>query len=187
MPSSSSFLKVSGAQPFSYFLNGGAAKKSRKSRKSRKSKKTRSVVRKKTRMKTKQKRVKSRMKTNKGKRISKRKSLRKSNRSRTLTLPESTKQRQTDSYQWINEIPSYVRSSSLSSKKSLRCKCDKNKKIKGTEPSPKGLGHCAHCTPLNVIIKGKDGKLWENKKYSKGKRWKKVKSQNGGFIRSGTY
>lgn len=154
MPSSSSFLRVSGAQPFSYFLNGGAAKKSKKS------KKTRSVVRKKTRMKTK-KRVKSRMKTNK-KRISKRKSLRKSNRSRTLTLP------------------------SMSSEKTLRCKCDKKRKIKGTEPSPKGLGYCAHCTPVNVTMRGKDGKLWENVKYSKGKRWKKV-NQSGGFIRGGTF
>tara|TARA_Y100000817_G_scaffold313866_2_gene311016 strand:+ start:134 stop:340 length:207 start_codon:yes stop_codon:yes gene_type:complete len=45
--------------------------------------------------------------------------------------------------------------------------------FKGTEPSPKGLGYCAHCTPLNVIMKGKDGKLWENKKFSKGKRWVK--------------
>lgn len=154
MPSSSSFLRVSGAQPFSYFLNGGAAKKSKKS------KKTRSVVRKKTRMKTK-KRVKSRMKTNK-KRNSKRKSLRKSNRSRTLTLP------------------------SISSEKTLRCKCDKKRKIKGTEPSPKGLGYCAHCTPVNVTMRGKDGKLWENVKYSKGKRWKKV-NQSGGFIRGGTF
>lgn len=154
MPSSSSFLRVSGAQPFSYFLNGGAAKKSKKS------KKTRSVVRKKTRMKTK-KRVKSRMKTNK-KRISKRKSLRKSNRSRTLTLP------------------------SMSSEKTLHCKCDKKRKIKGTEPSPKGLGYCAHCTPVNVTMRGKDGKLWENVKYSKGKRWKKV-NQSGGFIRGGTF
>jgi len=159
MPSSSSFLKVSGAQPFSYFLNGGAAKKSRKS------KKTRSVVRKKTRMKTK-KRVKSKMKTKKKRvksRISNRKSLRKSNRSRTLTLP------------------------SMSSKKPLRCKCDEKRKIKGTEPSPKGLGYCAHCTPENVTMRGKDGKLWENVKYSKGKRWKKVKNQTGGFIRGGTY
>ena len=153
MPSSSSFLRVSGAQPFSYFLNGGAAKKSKKS------KKTRSVVRKKTRMKTK-KRVKSRMKTKK--RNSKRKSLRKSNRSRTLTLP------------------------SMSSEKTLRCKCDKKRKIKGTEPSPKGLGYCAHCTPVNVTMRGKDGKLWENVKYSKGKRWKKV-NQSGGFIRGGTF
>ena len=153
MPSSSSFLRVSGAQPFSYFLNGGAAKKSKKS------KKTRSVVRKKTRMKTK-KRVKSRMKTKK--RNSKRKTLRKSNRSRTLTLP------------------------SMSSEKTLRCKCDKKRKIKGTEPSPKGLGYCAHCTPVNVTMRGKDGKLWENVKYSKGKRWKKV-NQSGGFIRGGTF
>ena len=44
----------------------------------------------------------------------------------------------------------------------------------GEEPSPKGLGYCARCTPLNITMKGKDGKLWENKKYSKGKRWVRV-------------
>ena len=46
--------------------------------------------------------------------------------------------------------------------------------FKGSEPSPKGLGYCAHCTPLNVTMKGKDGNLWQNEKYSKGKRWIKV-------------
>ena len=53
-----------------------------------------------------------------------------------------------------------------------------NKSVKayftGEEPSPKGFGYCARCTPLNVIMKGKDGNLWENKKYSKGKRWIRV-------------
>ena len=44
----------------------------------------------------------------------------------------------------------------------------------GKEPSPKGLGYCARCTPLNVTMKGTDGNLWENKKYSKGKRWVRV-------------
>ena len=55
--------------------------------------------------------------------------------------------------------------------------CNKNTSyghFKGNEPSPKGLGYCAHCTPLNVIIKGKDGDLWQNKKYSRGKRWVKL-------------
>ena len=33
--------------------------------------------------------------------------------------------------------------------------------------------------------KGKDGKLWENKKYLRGKRW--VKVQTGGFIRGENY
>ena len=74
----------------------------------------------------------------------------------------------------------------MSSEKTLRCKCDKKRKIKGTEPSPKGLGYCAHCTPVNVTMRGKVGKLWENVKYSKGKRWKKV-IQSGGFIRGGTF
>ena len=44
----------------------------------------------------------------------------------------------------------------------------------GKEPSPKGFGYCARCTPLNVTMKGKNGKLWENRKFSKGKRWVQV-------------
>ena len=54
----------------------------------------------------------------------------------------------------------------------------------GNEPSPKGLGYCARHTPLKVTMKGKDGNLWENQKYSKGKRWVKVRNDMvGGFIR----
>jgi len=60
------------------------------------------------------------------------------------------------------------------------CKC----RHKGDEPSPKGLGVCAHCTPLNVTMKGKDGNLWETKKYKKGVRWVKVRhDMTGGFMR----
>ena len=60
------------------------------------------------------------------------------------------------------------------------CEC----KHKGDEPSPKGLGFCAHCTPLNVTMKGKDGNLWETKKYKKGVRWVKVRhDMTGGFMR----
>lgn len=31
---------------------------------------------------------------------------------------------------------------------------------KGTEPSPKGFGHCAHLTPIGTIMKGTDGNKW---------------------------
>ena len=59
------------------------------------------------------------------------------------------------------------------------CEC----KHKGDEPSPKGLGFCAHCTPLNVTMKGKDGNLWETKKYKKGVRWVKVKPTDPKYIK----
>ena len=67
------------------------------------------------------------------------------------------------------------------------CICDKKKKFKGTEPSPKGLGHCAHCTEEGTIMKGKDGNWWKNTKYSKGIRWVKMKNvKTGGFVRAGS-
>ena len=56
----------------------------------------------------------------------------------------------------------------------LTCKKGVKAHFTGKEPSPKGLGYCARCTPLNITMKGKDGNLWENKKYSKGKRWVRV-------------
>ena len=59
------------------------------------------------------------------------------------------------------------------------CEC----KHKGDEPSPKGLGFCAHCTPLNVTMKGKDGNLWETKKYNKSVRWVKVKPTDPKYIK----
>ena len=58
--------------------------------------------------------------------------------------------------------------------KKRQCNCDSKKFYKGDEPSPKGLGFCAHCSPENITMKGLDGNLWRNEKYSKGKRWVKV-------------
>jgi hypothetical protein len=52
------------------------------------------------------------------------------------------------------------------------CKNDPSKKYIGTEPSPKGLGFCAHAEKLNTIKKGKDNQMWivaEDK--NKTKRW----------------
>lgn len=72
-------------------------------------------------------------------------------------------------------------------KKDKNCKCNKSKKYSGNEPSPKGLGYCAHCTPLHVTMKGKDGNLWENVKFKNSRRWVKVREDMiGGFLRPGT-
>ena len=60
-------------------------------------------------------------------------------------------------------------------KKKRQCNCDTDRFYQGNEPSPKGLGFCAHCIPENVTMKGFDGNLWENQKYTKGKRWVKIR------------
>lgn len=57
-----------------------------------------------------------------------------------------------------------------------KCKNDPNKSYKGTEPSPKGLGWCAHGEKEGKKRKGKDGNQWIVKKVSNGsKRWVKYK------------
>lgn len=54
------------------------------------------------------------------------------------------------------------------------CKNDSKKTYKGTEPSPKGLGYCAHVSKVGLRKKGKDGNMWVVKKISNGsKRWVK--------------
>jgi hypothetical protein len=40
------------------------------------------------------------------------------------------------------------------------CKNDPTKKYKGDEPSPKGLGHCAHAEKVGTTKKGRDGRKW---------------------------
>jgi len=59
----------------------------------------------------------------------------------------------------------------------LRCINDKSKKYKGNEPSPRGLGYCAHVEKLYSYKKGKDGKIWKviiTK--NRVKRWVKLKN-----------
>lgn len=56
-----------------------------------------------------------------------------------------------------------------------KCKNDPTRTYKGDEPSPKGLGYCAHTEKLNSIKKGKDGNKWLVSKNKNGtKRWTKV-------------
>jgi len=55
-----------------------------------------------------------------------------------------------------------------------KCKCSLNK----NSPSPEGLGFCALCSPLNIMMKGKNGKLWEivesSSKSNLSKYWKQI-------------
>jgi hypothetical protein len=45
-----------------------------------------------------------------------------------------------------------------------KCINDVNKSYTGDEPSPKGLGYCAHAEKIGTIKKGKDGNMWIIKK-----------------------
>ena len=56
-----------------------------------------------------------------------------------------------------------------------KCFNDPSRSYKGTEPSPKGYGICAHLQKIGSIRLGKDGHLWIIKKIKNGiKRWVKV-------------
>ncbi len=54
------------------------------------------------------------------------------------------------------------------------CIKDPKSSYKGDEPSPKGLGYCAHCEKVGTKMKGKDGNMWIIKSVGKSKRWVKI-------------
>ena len=59
-----------------------------------------------------------------------------------------------------------------------KCKNDNNKYYRGIEPSPKGIGYCAHACKLGQIKKGKNGKKWIVKATkNKIKRWVQIKNK----------
>jgi hypothetical protein len=59
-----------------------------------------------------------------------------------------------------------------------KCKNDQSRSYKGTEPSPKGLGFCAHAEKEDKKMKGNDGNQWIIKKVKNGsKRWIKFTSK----------
>lgn len=58
------------------------------------------------------------------------------------------------------------------------CKNDPTKTYKGDEPSPKGLGHCAHAEKVGTTKKGLDGRKWTVQTDKNGtKSWKPVPKQ----------
>lgn len=59
------------------------------------------------------------------------------------------------------------------------CKNDPKKSYKGIEPSPKGLGYCAHAEKLGSTKKGLDGNNWKIESTAQGvKRWVKQSSKS---------
>ena len=55
--------------------------------------------------------------------------------------------------------------------KENNCSCQINKRSN----TPEGLGFCPQCSPLNIMIRGKDKKLYEIKKNKSGENfWAKV-------------
>ncbi len=128
-----------------FSFSGGAKKRSNKKRTNKQSNKKRSN-------KYRRKKNLSRKKATRRKIISKKREINKRTRAKT-----------------IKKLPK------IYSKKKRSCNCDESRFYTGKEPSPKGLGFCAHCIPLNVSMKGLDGNLWENKEFAKGKRWVKVR------------
>ena len=58
-----------------------------------------------------------------------------------------------------------------------KCKNDDNRSYKGDEPSPKGLGFCAHTEQVGSTKKGRDGNIWiVSTTKNNTKRWIRYKS-----------
>ena len=64
----------------------------------------------------------------------------------------------------------------IKSNKMPKCKNDPGRTYKGTEPSPKGLGYCAHTSEDGSMRVGGDGTIWMVKSTKNGiKRWVRSK------------
>jgi hypothetical protein len=51
------------------------------------------------------------------------------------------------------------------------CKNDKNRTYSGDEPSPKGLGYCAHAEKLYTVKKGLNDFYWIVVPFNESKKW----------------
>lgn len=56
----------------------------------------------------------------------------------------------------------------------MKCKNDPKRTYKGTEPSPKGNGWCAHAEKVGKKRKGTDGHMWTVIQTKTSKRWSRV-------------
>tara|TARA_Y100000817_G_scaffold271704_1_gene230476 strand:- start:354 stop:821 length:468 start_codon:yes stop_codon:yes gene_type:complete len=146
-----SFLQIAGALPFSSFLKNKSGGK-------------------KTKRRTIKKKNLSRKKATRRKNLSHRRPIRKRTTKKSIKKMKSSKRTSKKLKKTSKKLKT-----NYSSRKKRTCNCDDSRYYKGNEPSPKGLGYCAHCTPLNVTMKGLDGNLWENQEYKKGRRWVKIR------------
>ena len=185
----SSFFQLAGAKSFSDFLKEDDQKENKR-RKKRSLKKT-VAQRRNTRLKTSRKttRRSARRTARRSVRRTARRSVRRTarrsvrrtarrsaKRSNRRTARRSTRRtsRKSNRIVKVRNLTNRKHKGPPGKHECITCKKGVKAYFTGKEPSPKGLGYCARCTPLNVTMKGKDGNLWENKKYSKGKRWVRV-------------
>lgn len=63
-----------------------------------------------------------------------------------------------------------------------KCKNDPNRRYKGSEPSPKGKGYCAHTMDVGDRKRGNDKKYWIVRKTKSGKRWFRDKRTNHAIL-----
>lgn len=57
----------------------------------------------------------------------------------------------------------------------MKCLNDPKRSYKGTEPSPKGFGYCAHAQKIGDVMVGRDGNKWAIVTTKNGvKRWQKI-------------
>jgi len=170
------FVSHGGAIPFSSFLSRGNNKRSNNKRSNNKrSNNKRLSKRGKVNRRTNKrvdKRTNKRVDKRTNKRVDKRTGRRVNKRTERRTNKRTTKrtERRTDK-----------RTNKKSNKKSriqplkTKCKCPKIM----NKDSPDGLGLCAKCSPEGIVMKGKDGNLWE----SKGDHWQIVrKDMSGGRL-----
>ena len=198
------FLSMGGALPFSYFLKGGAtttltlpnlttsSEKPKRRNTARRTTARRTTARRTTARRDTGRRTTARRNTGRrttarrttARRNTGRRTTARRNTARRTTTRRTTARRDTGRRTSRRTERKVVEPRKLSTRKRVGepgkylCVngCDKKMKAyyTGKEPSPKGLGYCARCTPLNIVMRGNDGNLWENKKFSKGKRWVKA-------------
>jgi len=156
------FLQHAGAIPFSSFLGG----------------KKRSLNKRSNHKRSKRSNSRKKENTQKRKRTEKRINKRLSNRKRTERRVAKRTGRRTNKR---TNKRTTKRTNKRTNKKSriqplkTKCKCPKSK----NNASPDGLGLCAKCSPEGIVMKGKDGNLWE----SKGDHWEMIrKDMSGGRL-----
>ena len=93
---------------------------------------------------------------------SKKKSLRKSPRKHTKkkkkrsVSPSRIRRR-------VTKKTTRTKKRTIREKKSKKCSCG-SKTYTGKEETPRGLGKCEECVPLKIVLRGRDDKLYENRK-----------------------
>jgi len=163
-----SFVQHAGAIPFSSFLSTGKKRSNKRMATKRSTKRTKRRTNKISNNKRSMKRTNKRTNQRTKRRTKQRTTKRTKKRTNKRTMKRTNKR-------------TNKRTTKRTNKKSriqplkTKCKCPKSM----NKDSPDGLGLCAKCSPEGIVMKGKDGNLWE----SKGDHWEMIrKDMSGGRL-----